>query len=531
VGGGVDSTAVVTTARRPSLRVVADVCCALALAFVLGVVYLVDSRMTTSEPGAIEQPQFVDATLPPPEPAPLPARPPVDPTRRVSLQTTPDGRFGLLSLTGNPFDSSDDGKRLTFSPDGKTNNTRVMVDGQTPVFGDSAGQTLESWHAPSDDSMAMTWSFRDVVVRQTLRFVPGEVSNRIDTIRVNYELKNLGPTTRQVGLRVMLDTLIGDNDGVPFIVPGREGIVTSTLEMRGNEVPDFVRSLERPDLASPGVIVDINLVPAEGEVRPSELVLSHWPGENAEWNYNRTTPFGSDTAAGIYYAAVPLEPGRARSIGFSYGLGTISSTATRNARLSLTAGGPIRASSSFWLVALVNQPRSGQIVRLVLPQGLTARRPKSLAQPVQGSGSYTQLSWLVEVDPEVLGDVQVQAVLEPGNVTEKQSLNVQPPDAQLSLVPRGPFRTGRPFWVSALIHNPRSGQSVTLTLPDGLTLSKGHTARVAVGTLVTGGYAQVSWLVNSGPHIDGRRDISAQLAPDDVHCRATVEIKPGDLTH
>ena len=85
----------------------------------------------------------------------------------------------------------------------------------------------------------------------------------------------------------MLDTLIGDNDGVPFIVPGREGIVTSTLEMRGNEVPDFVRSLERPDLSSPGVIVDINLVPAEGEARPGELVLSHWPGENADWNYDR----------------------------------------------------------------------------------------------------------------------------------------------------------------------------------------------------------------------------------------------------
>ena len=205
-------------------------------------------------------------------------------------------------------------------------------------------------------------------------------------------MKNTGQATRQVGLRVMLDTLIGDNDGVPFIVPGRDGIVTSTLAMSAGDVPDFVRSSERPNLSSPGVIVDLNLVPAEGESRPTELLLSHWPGDDAEWTYERSESFGNDTAAGIYYAPTVLDPGRTRSIGFSYGLGTISSTASMNERLSITAGGPIRAGSSFWLVALVNKPRTGQTVRLILPAGLSPRRPESLSQTVAGSGSSTQLS-------------------------------------------------------------------------------------------------------------------------------------------
>ena len=108
------------------------------------------------------------------------------------------------------------------------------------------------------------------------------------------------------------------------------------------------------------MIVDIGLYPHEGEERPSELVLSHWPGSDAEWDYDRSEPFGHDSAAGIYYAPRPLLPGQTRSVGFSYGLGTISSTATKNSRLSLTAGGPIRAGSSFWLVALVNSPRPGR---------------------------------------------------------------------------------------------------------------------------------------------------------------------------
>ena len=53
----------------------------------------------------------------------------IDGTPRVQIHTTPDGRFGLVCLSGNPDDGTDDGKRLTFSPEGKTNNTRVMVDG------------------------------------------------------------------------------------------------------------------------------------------------------------------------------------------------------------------------------------------------------------------------------------------------------------------------------------------------------------------------------------------------------------------
>jgi hypothetical protein len=532
VDGALESATELTRREGPGSRAFIDVGVAASLALVLCAIYVLDAATSASAPPAISSTEVVATAseLPePPPPVPLPKRPPVDPTPRVQVHTTPDGRFGLTCLTGNPDDATDDGKRLTFSPEGQSNNTRLMIDGQTPLFGDLQGQTVEPWHAGPGGSTVMDWSYRDIAVRQSVRLVAGDVSNRTDTIRVTYELRNTGQARRKVGLRVMLDTLIGDNDGVPFIVPGREGIVTNTLAMTGSAVPDFVRSLERPDLSSPGVIVDINLVPAEGELRPSELLLSHWPGENAEWNYPRDTSFGDDTAAAIYYAPSALEPGSTRAIGFSYGLGTISSTTTRNARLSLTAGGPIRAGSSFWLVALVNQPRSGQTVNLVLPDGLTPRRPASLSQPVLGSGPYAQSSWLIEVAPSLLGEVQVAVMLDPGNITEKQTLSVLPPDVQLSLVPRGPFQSGRPFWISALVRSPRSGQSVTLALPDGWKFAKDHNATLPVGSADPAGYAQINWLVIAGS--DGRREIHAQLAPDGVKGDTTIEVKAGDLTH
>ncbi len=131
----------------------------------------------------------------------------------------------------------------------------------------------------------------------------------------------------------------------------------------------------------------------------------------------------------------------------------------------------------------------------------------------------------------MLGQVEVAATLDPGGITERQSLFVQPPDAQLSLMPRGPFRAGRPFWVSALVRNPRPAQTVTLNLPEGLTLAAGHTATLVLAEAPAGGYGQVNWLVVSGARVEGRREITAQLLPDGTLGRAAVEVTRGDLTH
>ncbi len=127
---------------RSSTRLAVDVLVAAALAVVLGAVFLLDSRTPQAPPPAAP-PDLVDAPAPPPpEPPPPPPGPlarPADSTPRVVLHTRPDGRFGLVCLTGNPDDPSDDGKQLTFSSDGQTNNTRVMVDGRSPEFGASEG--------------------------------------------------------------------------------------------------------------------------------------------------------------------------------------------------------------------------------------------------------------------------------------------------------------------------------------------------------------------------------------------------------
>ena len=56
-----------------------------------------------------------------------------------------------------------------------------------------------------------------------------------------------------------MDTCIGDNDGVPFTLPGVNELVSTSKDFRGAEVPDFVQVLERPEPEDPGIVVQLNL--------------------------------------------------------------------------------------------------------------------------------------------------------------------------------------------------------------------------------------------------------------------------------
>ncbi len=515
-------------------RTIVDVLVAVGLLLTLGAVCVFDKTMAVvatvpppvvlppTEPSAEPEP----ALEPPAAELPEETLPPIDPERRLRVEHRADLRFGLCTTTGNPDDPSDDHKRLIYAKDGGTNNTRLWVDGATPLVGGGAGSLVTAMHEADGGRLEADWEYRGIRVTQTIQYVAGDTSRRIDTIRVDYRLKNTGTAEPEVGLRVMLDSLIGDNDGVPFIVPGREQLVTEPAIFREPEVPDFIRALERPDLVNPGVVADLGLRPEPGE-RPSEVILTNWPGSDAEWDYNRTRPFGSDTAIGLYYSPRKLLPGGERLISFTYGLGSISSTRTRNASLSLTAGGPFRSGGKFWLVCLVKNPRAGQEVRLELPSGLELGPNETATKPVQAGTEFTQLSWLVKILPTTLGASKLKALLLPESVSEEQEVNVQPRDPRLVVRIRQPVRTGKPFWVSVLVQHSRAGQTLELRLPTGCKFGASHTARKSVP--VKEGYAQVDWLVESSVQGGSQADLSVVLTPDGLEEKVTVPIQTGSL--
>jgi hypothetical protein len=520
-------------ASLPLRRILLDGSVALMLLACLAIVFMFDRQSSTNAQGApsipVPAPEPEREPEPPPEPPvialPEEVLPPVDPVPRITVGFTPEMRFGVSTTTGNPEDPSDDGKQLTFDDCGDTNNTRLWVDGSTPMVGDRSGRSVRPMQRSPEGAIEAAWIYGDIQVTQTILIIPGQTSRRMDTIQVDYRLENQGSTSHEVGLRVMLDSLIGGNDGVPFIVPGQEQMVTRPQTFTGEQVPDFVRALEVPNLVNPGVIADLGLRPDEGE-RPGEVILTQWPGSNAAWNYDRTSGFAADTAIGLFYASRTLAPTETRQIRFTYGLGSISSTTTKNTQLSLTAGGPFQAGGKFWLVALVQSPRSGQQVQLELPGGFRLAAGHDATQPVATGANCSQISWLIEIESAAFGPASIVVKLAPDGVQELQQIVVEPRNARLVLHVQQPVRSGKRFWISALVQHAKAGQSLQLDFPEGLKLADGHSPIKPVP--VTEGYAQVSWLV-SATGVRKAVLVAVRLLPEGLREEVTLDIEPGTM--
>jgi hypothetical protein len=403
---------------------------ALSLILALGGVYAWDKQRPIPQ----------TTPTPPDLPTPFPSTPTpalAYPDDVVEIGYSADGHFGLRTTLGDPDRQDDDGKWLTYSFEGDTSNTRISVDGQTPIYGSYEGQFLQS---PEEGGGVVTsaWEFQKVRTTQKVEIVAGSTTHLLDTMRIEYVLENQDSRAHEVGLRVMIDTLIGDNDGVPFVVPGRSGITGQAVDLAGAQIPDFIQALEQADLVNPGVIVHLTLKGGEA-TPPDRVVISGWYGTDMPWDFiDGAGGVGAplerrmlglfpipDSAVGLYYDPATLGPGEARTIVVFYGLGGISSTETHNPTLSLTFAGRVNEGDSFWVVAMVVDPVEGQSLRLELPDGLGLVPGETVEKAVIAApgNTYTQVSWLVEAS-RAIGDSTIRVTLVPDGLTEEQSITV-----------------------------------------------------------------------------------------------------------
>lgn len=322
----------------------------------------------------------------------------------------PSMRFGLTMING--------AKKLTFEPQGFTNNTIVRLDGQDQIYGDRPFRALDGmptfsgrwpgkWEqqqiplgkTPSGrqrEGKQSVWVYEDekIYITQTVELVAGAQSNAIDTCLVRYKIENRDTRAHTVGLRFMLDTFIGENDGVPFLIPGRNELCNTDATFDGRaQIPDFIQARESDDLRNPGTICQIGLKVDRDEDRwPDRVTLGAWPNpqlqgrapgdfrqEKTGWNVpvlsmqrikelNPTNP--ADSCVTIYWDPKLINPGESREVGFTYGLGTVSGQ-EGGGELAITAGGDFTVGGVFNVTALIQDPRIGQTATLELPPEFT----------------------------------------------------------------------------------------------------------------------------------------------------------------
>jgi hypothetical protein len=322
----------------------------------------------------------------------------------------PSMRFGLV-VNEPGMKSTGQWKRLTFerkglTPQGLTNNTVVKLDGREYWFGERPFRRVDGkptftgppwpghWRdmkkALGKDATGRqrsgaesVWEYekQHIIVTQIVEIVPGPQSNLLDTCLIHYRITNEDTAPHRVGLRFMLDTYIGDNDGVPFLIPGETQLCdTEKIFPTTDVIPDFIQACENENLTNPGTIARIGLK-VSGLESPSRVTLGAWPNpelrkydkgcdqEKTRWNVPvLSMQLLHDSAVAIYWNEQEIPPGEKRDVGLTYGLGSVSSSEGKG-RLALTAGGSFAPGGEFTVTAYVSNPTPGQTVTLNLPRG------------------------------------------------------------------------------------------------------------------------------------------------------------------
>jgi hypothetical protein len=477
-----------------------------------------------------------------------PAALPIDPTPRVkyALRSPPgfppppvqlsDGRQGpntqIMPNKGIPSPSNPlsfgisataaakgaENKLLTWSANGLSNCTLVGIDGALSELGSGAGRTvrfasteLVEGVEPTPGAVSpsqSTWvvganpdGSGGLRFHQVLEVVPGQTSGTgkaarrlLDTVLVRWMIENRGGAARKVALRLNLDTLIGSNDGVPFTVPGRPGLVSTCADFpEARTVPDFVQALEVADLHAPGTIAHMTLK-VGGKVEPPDRVsltfqqfwgLGFDPVRN--WSYPIEN-MRNDSAVVLYWSDKDIPAGGKRTIGFAYGLGQIASSD----KLGITLGGSFDIGQAFTVTAYVEKPQAGQTLRLQLPDGLAlVNGAQTQAVAPAPAGGTSLVTWKVRVDRT--GTFRLVVNSSTGLSQAKTLTIAQAEGGKLALDLTGSFVPGQKFRVIAKVTDPVAGQKLTLQLPPGLQRSDGDAEKAIPDG--AGKQATVEWEV------------------------------------
>jgi len=352
----------------------------------------------------------------------------------------PSMRFGVEMVRGVDGGTR---KKLTRELQGETNNTVVRLDDVAPtvdgrpagfqptdglIFGDVPWRRKDGmgligldfagrWKDGERDvakgkggGRKSTWVYPDqnVEVTQIVEVVAGEQSRKLDTCLVRYVIKNNDTKTHRVGLRFMLDTFIGQNDGVPFTIPGEKELCADKKEFdRPQDVPDFVEALEKADLKNPGTVARVQFRLGERIEPPGRVTIGGWPdpvlatsGMDARCRQEKTfwavpvLPINAiksvkpdekqgDSCVVMYWDMKMIAKGGSREVGFAYGLGDVAASDKDSAgRLGLSLSkNSIKPGDEFELVAYVGNPQRGEELTLELPPGFKLVGSEA-AQPV-----------------------------------------------------------------------------------------------------------------------------------------------------
>ncbi len=199
-------------------------------------------------------------------------------TDTLSGTGTDAGTFVIGTTGGDPATGADDNKRLLygFAANGASNPWSSFTTIRA-VAGSTTTDHKLTAYAPSSpatvvgDVVLTVWTIQGIRVEQRLSLVTNPFTGRADTTRIQYTVINNSGQAQAIGIRVMLDVKIGDNDGAPYFVPGA-GNLTKEWEFGASNMPGYWRAFESPTF-DPTRLKGQGILIGSGATTPDRFVI------------------------------------------------------------------------------------------------------------------------------------------------------------------------------------------------------------------------------------------------------------------
>jgi hypothetical protein len=286
-------------------------------------------------------------------------------------------------------------------------------------------------------SNTTTWDIDKIQSNQTLSIVEGSTTGNLDTAEIKYVVTNKDTVSHEIGVRVMLDTMLGENDGAPFRIP-KAGGVTTEREFLKNNMPMYWQAFD--DLANPSFQSQGTLTGGLATI-PDRFITVGWSHinettwecqtiPNQDFDYNYSDYY--DSAVGIYWFPVKLGPGQSKEFITYYGLGGIDIDIQPPLVVGLTAPEKViidknAISKTFTLTAYlensspgVTKTATGITTELILPKGLSlAENEKAIHNiPDLRINEGMQTSYNINIG-DVGGKLTYSLIVTASNVAQK----------------------------------------------------------------------------------------------------------------
>lgn len=246
------------------------------------------------------------------------------------------GRFSIKTKQGSPVRESDAQAPLLYEGEyPETSFTTFRVNGEDYIYGNDYGfmdVISEFTTHPVNEGLLnqSTWHLNGLEISQSITLVNDHTNPDVGNVKISYSVHNATHEDQEVGTRILLDTMLGPEDGSPITVPGHNEFIHRETMIDG-PLPTYWRAVDNP--LAPKVI-SYGLLSGWGNTSADQMVIAHWNSlAETKWDVEidpsldftstRNSYGSADSAIALYWHPAVIQAGETKTYETYYGLGSL----------------------------------------------------------------------------------------------------------------------------------------------------------------------------------------------------------------